>query len=554
MDEASIVIALQEKLQDYKVRTQIRRKESQMHILLTREEGDDLDYAHLYDIVKDRIDNLPIEWANSFIVYGRLSGTKQPEWQREGNIKPTLPLIELDLDDLDDLDLLDEAESLNLSIAEDATLEHLEDLDDRELDDKLNDQGRDFLALEENLNLEDIKLEDLEFNILNPDSLNPDNLKLNKTDILDSHDSEDIDSLESDALDFHDITLSENISENNISATSTSATNTSAIIDDFNNSNQRSLEVARDDVLIDVDAELAPTELAPPSVPLPPPLPPIVRPPTKIPANPNSEIPELLTQTKSKKPFLLSLGIVGVSLTVIGVCGLLLWGRSSEQQVISDARNLINKNFNLQQIGQLEELTETRNKLQSAVTSLEAIPDRPLSLYADAQSELTALRPKLEGFDRKVNVEQDANKKLESSKAIALEAAKMTQNAPHRSIIWQSALEKRQQSIKLLEDIPVNSLLYPKAQERLKAYRPELLQISKWAEIQKRAETSASSVRPETVSQIKRLKLQVTEKSKFLSQCSTLLQPQMTSSEFRQTGLPTNKLAEYLCAYFWSLD
>ena len=61
MDEASIVTAIEADLQNYKVKTQIRRKESQLHVLITRADGDDVDYASLYDIVKRRIDKLPIE-------------------------------------------------------------------------------------------------------------------------------------------------------------------------------------------------------------------------------------------------------------------------------------------------------------------------------------------------------------------------------------------------------------------------------------------------------------------------------------------------------------
>ena len=82
MDDDIIVSALQEDFQNYKVKIQIRRKQSQLHVLLTRAEGDDLDYASLYDIVKRRINQMPISWADSLVVYGRLSGAKHPEWQK----------------------------------------------------------------------------------------------------------------------------------------------------------------------------------------------------------------------------------------------------------------------------------------------------------------------------------------------------------------------------------------------------------------------------------------------------------------------------------------
>jgi hypothetical protein len=47
MDEASIVTAIEADLQNYKVKTQIRRKKSQLHVLITRADGDDVDYASL---------------------------------------------------------------------------------------------------------------------------------------------------------------------------------------------------------------------------------------------------------------------------------------------------------------------------------------------------------------------------------------------------------------------------------------------------------------------------------------------------------------------------
>jgi len=199
----------------------------------------------------------------------------------------------------------------------------------------------------------------------------------------------------------------------------------------------------------------------------------------------------------------------------------------------------------------LETLTETRNRLQAIVSQLEEIPDRPASLYADAQSELTTLRPKLADFDRKINVEQEVNKNLESAKNITLEAAKLSQKPPHKSIVWKSAQEKRQQAIKMLEEIPSESLLYANSQDRLKVYRPELVQISRRLEVQQRAELSVSSINPAAVNQLKQLKSKTPEKPKFLAQCQTILRPQITNAEVQRSGLPIAPLTAYLCAYFW---
>jgi hypothetical protein len=121
MDEASIANALQADLQDYKIKPQIRRKESQLHVLITRSDSDEVDYALLYSIVKKRVDSLSIEGADSFVMYGRLAGAKQPEWQRTGEIKPPLPLIEFDIDDLEELDDVSNIGNMTFSLAEDVT-------------------------------------------------------------------------------------------------------------------------------------------------------------------------------------------------------------------------------------------------------------------------------------------------------------------------------------------------------------------------------------------------------------------------------------------------
>jgi hypothetical protein len=246
-----------------------------------------------------------------------------------------------------------------------------------------------------------------------------------------------------------------------------------------------------------------------------------------------------------------SVAFGGVAIAIVGICGWLVWDRSNQQQYLANARNFSNQDINPKKITKLETLTGTRNRLQTIISQLEEISDRPASLYGDAQAELATLRPKLVEFDRKINVEQAANKNLESSKNGTIEAAKLTQNPPHKSTVWKSAQEKRQQAIKQLEEIPTDSVLYGDAQQRLKAYRTELVQISKWVEIQQRAESAASTVTPAMVNQLKQLKAKAPEKQKFLPQCQTILQPQVSTAESQRTGLPIPALTSYLCAYFW---
>ena len=288
-------------------------------------------------------------------------------------------------------------------------------------------------------------------------------------------------------------------------------------------------------------------------MPLPPPplLPPVKRSLSKVVADIETNAPPKKTTYPAQKSLLLSGALIVMAIGILGLCGWLVWDRSVQQKYLANARSFDTQNLNPKTITKLESLTETRNQLQTTVSELEEIPDRPASLYTDAQAELTALRPKLTEFDRKINTEQVANKKLESAKNGTLDAAKLVQNPPHKSTVWKSAQEQRQQAVKLLEEIPTDSLQYSEAQKYLKAYRTELVQITKRVEIQQRAETSAGNINPTIATQLKQLKAKASEKQQFLPQCKTILQPQISNAEAQRVGFPVVTLTEYLCAYYW---
>jgi hypothetical protein len=576
MDEANIVSALQTDLQDYKIKPQIRRKESQLHVLITRSEGDDLDYATLYDIVKNRIDKLSIEGADNLIMYGRLAGAKKPEWQKSSSIKPPLPLIELDLDELDDFgdigsigslmkdstddgteiqdgnlwsdnvasippnisDELDKFEqSLEADLKFSAQLNASINSQNNEISDQrgLHDKSNDF-------ELGDLNLEDLDLDVFKAENLPLQDL--------------DLDPIELDAF----------ASER---ANKTANNKTPANSNDWGDED---------------DFELSQTTtVADRPLPLPPPLPPTKRlvrqndiansdtPQNDVPKSDISKsddssgvVGEVIgdveqTESAPEKPtkpinksLLVSVGVIVSTIAVLGTCGWLLWDRNVQQQHLANARNLDNQNLNPKKILKLDVLAETRNQLQTTVSQLESIPDRPASLYSEAQNELQGLRPKLGEFDRKVTIEQAANKNLESAKSLTLEAAKLVQKGPHKSATWKLAQEKRQQGVKMLEAIPPDSILYADAQSRLKSYRAGLIQIAKVAELQQTAESMAGEILSPTVStQLKQLKTKFPDKQNFLPQCKPILQREITDAEARKVGLQIPILTEYLCAYYW---
>lgn len=535
MDEASIVNVLREDLQDYKIKTQIRRKDSQIHVLITRDEGDDLDYAHLYDIVKSRIDKLSIEWADCLVMYGRLSGAKQAEWQKSVDIKPPLPLIELDLDELEDFSDIGEIANLTNPSDVDATEIQADNLgasissELQSFESSIEEDLKQNLNTAKHITIDDFDLESLDLKELKSDNLNSNNFNNNGIELV---------PLELDNFE----------------------------LDELRNQAPKSQSNSDKNLWLEEDLNLEQTTVAMPmplppamSMPLPPPLPPTSRAKAniadkadkadKIESTPEQE--EVLDKKPRRNSLFLSIAFVTTAIAILGVCVWLLWERSAQQQHLANSRNIENQNLNPKKITKLDTLTETRNQLQTVVSQLEEIPDRPLSLYAEAQSEINTLRPKLEEFDRKINTEQEANKKLELAKNTTLDAAKLVLNPPHKSTVWKSALEKRQQALKMLEAVPPDSLLYPDAQNRIKAYRAESVQIGKWVEIQQKAESSVNAVSPDVVKQIKQLKPKYTEKQQFLPQCKTILQPQVSNAESQKTGLSTVVLTEYLCAYFW---
>ncbi|WP_434685598.1 hypothetical protein [Pseudanabaena minima] len=531
MDEASIVNAIEADLQNYKVKTQIRRKESQLHVLITRADGDDVDYASLYDIVKRRIDKLPIEGADSLVVYGRLSGAKHPEWHKTADIKPPLPLIELDLEELEEFGDIGAVE--NLSFESDET-----EIQNANLESEIPDDLKSFKSSIEN----DLKTAAnkavLDQDVQNQSAHAPDEINDSKNADFDLGNL-DLQSLNLDSLPQNAFEL------------------VAFDKDPFEVNGQESKPrspVEQKQAWTDKDEDFnfdSPTVAAVP-MPLPPPPPTVRRTPKK--SDPPVEMEEqepIKTAYPRDKSLMFSVAFGAVAIVIVGICGWLIWERSTQQQYLANARNFSNQDINPKKITKLEALTGTRNRLQTIISQLEEISDRPASLYADAQAELATLRPKLAEFDRKINVEQAANKNLESSKNTTIEAAKLTQNPPHKSTVWKSAQEKRQQALKQLEEIPTDSVLYGDAQQRIKAYRAELVQISKWVEIQQRAESAASTVSPATVNQLKQLKSKAPEKQKFLPQCQTILQPQVSNAESQRTGFPIPALTSYLCAYFW---
>lgn len=529
MDEASIVSALQDDLKDYNVKTQIRRKDSQLHVLVTRDENAEFDYNSLYSIVKRRIDELAIAGASELVVYGRLAGARHPEWQKSTEIKPPLPLIELDLDELEDISK--ELGNRAIAVEEDETSLQDQSVQDHAEVQFSNEYSSLKASLEDDLraangmpsreNLaESTNLEDLNLEEINLDSL--------------AIASEEVESLESIGTATNNMRSPQPNNDSEFDLTSPDFNSLAAVTAPREEKNLRDEDFGMD----------SPTVAS--SRPLPPP--PTKRKVTAKVAAPQPQ-PMKLASPIRINTVSLALGIIMAS--VLGICAWLVWDRSVQQQYLADARDLENLNLDPQRIQNLSVLADTRNRIQSAVAQLDLIADRPASLYAEAQVEIKNLKPKLAAFDRRVSIEYAANNNLESAKANTLDAALMVQNPPHNSKVWKSAQAKRQEAIQALSLIDPDSAVYAQAQTRLKTYWAELVQISKWVDIQVRAESVVSNVSPAIATQIQQLKSNPAGKENFLKRCSTILQPEISSTDAQRLGLTISNLTGYLCAYYW---
>ncbi|MEG4456063.1 hypothetical protein [Microcoleus sp. N9_A1] len=79
---------------------------------------------------------------------------------------------------------------------------------------------------------------------------------------------------------------------------------------------------------------------------------------------------------------------------------------------------------------------------------------------------------------------------LAAAQKLAMEAAVMTQNPPHPLENWQQVQGKWQESIKLLEAIPDNSLVATQAQEKLSVYRTNYQAITNRIVTEQKAATN----------------------------------------------------------------
>ena len=86
MDEATLAKALQTDLNFHKVRIQVKRVEGQLYILASRDEEHSINYEFLFSLMQTRLEQLKIHAVEGFTLYGRVIGSKEPEWRKFGTL------------------------------------------------------------------------------------------------------------------------------------------------------------------------------------------------------------------------------------------------------------------------------------------------------------------------------------------------------------------------------------------------------------------------------------------------------------------------------------
>lgn len=120
---------------------------------------------------------------------------------------------------------------------------------------------------------------------------------------------------------------------------------------------------------------------------------------------------------------------------------------------------------------------QAETKWQEAINLLASIP-KGTSVYTQAQNKLTRYRYNHNAISKKLLNEKKAVTDLQLAEKLANEATFFVQNSPRSSLIWQQALDKWQQAIKLLEAIPESTFVSQQAKEALPSYKTNYAAMS----------------------------------------------------------------------------
>ncbi|MEB3280371.1 MAG: hypothetical protein VKK42_15775 [Lyngbya sp.] len=96
----------------------------------------------------------------------------------------------------------------------------------------------------------------------------------------------------------------------------------------------------------------------------------------------------------------------------------------------------------------------------------------------EIENKLKIYRTDYNTITQKIAQEQKAVNNLEAAQKLALEASAMVKNPPYPLTVWQTAEDKWEKAVNLLESIPEDAFIASEAQEKLEIYRTNLEIIS----------------------------------------------------------------------------
>ncbi|MFZ1024730.1 MAG: hypothetical protein WAN66_00770 [Limnoraphis robusta] len=114
-----------------------------------------------------------------------------------------------------------------------------------------------------------------------------------------------------------------------------------------------------------------------------------------------------------------------------------------------------------------------QNKWQKSIQLLEAVSNDTAN-SEQIQKQLEIYRTDYNSVTQKIAQEQKAVNNLEAAQKLALEASVMVQKPPYPLTVWQTAQDKWQKAVNLLESIPEDAFIAAEAQEKLDIYRTNL--------------------------------------------------------------------------------
>ena len=120
---------------------------------------------------------------------------------------------------------------------------------------------------------------------------------------------------------------------------------------------------------------------------------------------------------------------------------------------------------------------QAETKWQQAIDLLASIPEGT-SVYTQATGKLVRYRRNRIAIYEKVLSEQKATEDLQTAQKLATEAAFFVKSSPQSVLALQQAKDKWEQAIKLLENIPQSTSIYPEAQEILPSYKSNYASIN----------------------------------------------------------------------------